>query len=141
MSDNKNMITRPLAIIIAAASTVLLAGCWHDCEECEECPCADDDIIYSFKIPANDANCKSMDPSFVYRDEATDEDGLLDGGSSIVDRDGGSSIVDRDGNDVKQHCYKPCADGEIPDGKTRIDWHNEGEFILGVQHCTAGGGS
>ena len=144
MSNNKTTIIRLLAIATAAASTILLAGCWHDCDECPECPYADDHIIYSWKIPASQADCDLMVPPYpttIFRSEATNNGGELDGGSSIVDRDGGSSIVDRDGHEVKKHCYKPCAAGEAPDEKTRIDWHHDGEFIVGVQKCTPGGGT
>ncbi len=133
MRNNKNTLTRLLAFLAAAAIPLALSGCKHKCPDCEF---DDDDIVYSWKIPTSQADCDSMGGDLVYRSEATADDGSLDGGASIVDRDGGASIVDRDGNPVKQHCYRECADGETPQGKTIVDWHNTGEFIVGYQRCT-----
>ena len=128
---NKRITTRHLAVLTGAALTVTLTGCWHDC------PYEDADIVYSWEIPESQADCPS---GTEYRDSATAASGILDGGASIVDRDGGATIVDRDGNPVKQHCYRPCADGEMPVGKTIVDWQHNGDFVVGYQICTAGEG-
>ena len=90
MRNNKKIVTRLLAILTAAGLTIGLAGCKHNCPEC---PHADDDIIYSWKIPTSEADCDSIDPDLEYRDEATADDGSLDGGASIVDRDGGAALT------------------------------------------------
>ncbi len=93
--------------------------------------------MYDWDIPASQADCPA---DTVFRDSGTDEDGDLGGGSGIVDRAGGSGIVDRDGNPVLQHCFRPCANGETPVGKTIVDWHNTDKFVVGYQICATGEG-
>lgn len=112
-------------LAVATASVMGLTGC---------CECRD--VMYGWNAPESQADCPD---GTVYRDEATDETGEQNGGSSIVDRNGGSGIVDRWGEPVKQHCYKECASGETPVGHTIIDWHNDGDVVVAGQICAIGG--
>lgn len=110
---------KALTLIGAVATTLVLAGCKHECD-CR-------DIMFDFDVPRSQADCP-----------ANTEFKQLEMFSS--DRDGGAKIKDRQGKDVVDVCYRSCKSGEIPVNKPVVWWHQSSTsgVIVVQDECVPG---
>ena len=125
---NKIKPQKALTLIAATATLLVLGGCWHNCEVCQE----EKDIVYAWDIPQSQADCAA---GTIYTDDTPEGGGDL-AGTGIVDR-AGTGIVDRDDNLVQVYCKRPCAGGEIPGDTTFMIWSNPNDFLEAGPDCEA----
>lgn len=110
---------KALTLIGAVATTLVLAGCNHECD-CK-------DIMFDFDVPKSQADCPA-NTEFTQLETVS------------TDRDGGSKIKDREGNIVMDVCFRSCEAGEIPVNQPVVWWHqSQTSGVIVVQdECVPG---